>query len=104
MGVVLKARAPDGKVVAIKGRLHAARKEAFARFERERRLLASLGNAEGFVALLDAGETPQGPYIVMPFVGGGTLRERLEDGPLAVDDAVALVRALAEAIGRAHER
>src|SRR5437763_16401123 len=40
----------------------------------------------------------------MPFVGGGTLRARLKDGPMAIDEAVGLVRAIAAAVGRAHER
>src|SRR5262249_13501635 len=102
MGVVLRARSPDGKDVALKV-LHAAdSKSALARFERERRLLATLGEEGGFVPLLDAGDSPRGPFIVMPLLPGGTLRDRLERGPLAVEDAVALFVALASALGRAH--
>src|SRR5205823_9313107 len=62
----------------------------------------SLGLAEGFVPLLSAGESPQGPYLVMPLIRGGTLHARLERGRLEVDDAVAIVRTLARAIGSAH--
>jgi len=101
MGVVLRARAPDGTVVAVKC-LHSVKQEAVARFEREERLLATLGEAAGFVPIIDAGETPRGPYLVMPLVGGGTLRNRLRNGPLAVADAVALGRTLAIAAGKAH--
>jgi WD40 repeat protein len=101
MGVVHAARAPDGREVAVKVLL-GTKPASLARFERERRLLASLGEAEGFVPLLDAGETPQGPYIVMPLLRGGTLRARLEKGPLGVDETVSLGIALAEALGRAH--
>src|SRR5579871_6558583 len=102
-GVVHAAKAPDGSEVAVKVlvRRDAA---ARARYERERRLLASLGEADGFVPLLDAGEAPQGPFLVMPLVRGGTLRDRLARGPLPVEEARVLGRTLARALGRAHER
>ncbi len=101
MGVVLRGRAPDGSTVAIKVLKERSKREAFVRFDRERRLLAELDQA-GFVPLLDAGESEQGPYIVMPLLEGGTLRSRLDQGPLSVEDAVALATRLARALGRAH--
>ncbi|MBI3725432.1 protein kinase [bacterium] len=108
MGVVLRARAASGREVAIKLLLHQqtadASDRALARFERERRLLSSLAENEGFVPLLDAGESPRGPYLVMPFVGGGTLRNRILEGRLPVSEVVSLGRELARALGRAHER
>src|SRR4051812_18977700 len=85
MGAVYKARGPDGRPVALKVLLRPDARQALVRFERERRLLASVGaESEGFIPLLDAGESPQGPYLVMPFVGGGTLRARLDRGPVAI--------------------
>jgi serine/threonine-protein kinase len=101
MGVVYKAVAPGGNLVALKLLM---RKDArrLARFERERRLQASLGEAQGFVPLLEAGTSPRGPYHVMPLVPGGTLRERLANGPLSVEETVAIGCALAQSIGRAH--
>jgi serine/threonine-protein kinase len=103
MGVVFRARSADGRDVAIKV---LARRDALAagRFERERRLLSSLGDAEGFVPLVATGEISSGPFLVMPFMPGGTLRTRLSSGPLGVDATLALGRALATALGRAHER
>jgi hypothetical protein len=102
MGVVHRARSPEHGDVVVKLLTKAGSADAVARFERERRLLATLGEAEGFVPLLDAGTAPQGPYLVMPFVTGGTLRDRLRRGPLAIADALAVGRSLAGAIGRAH--
>ena len=102
-GAVFRARSPEGREVAIKLLLHVT-PETRARFERERRLLASLGEAEGFVSLLDGGDSSQGPWIAMPLLGGGTLRDRLARGPLPVAESVALVTRLSEAAGRAHER
>src|SRR5262249_53890936 len=53
---------------------------------------------------LASGEGPQGPYLVMPYLAGGTLRERLRAGPLSIHEATRVVRSLADAMGRAHGR
>ncbi len=98
-GVVYRARSPEGRDLAIKVLLGRSN-EARARFEREKRILGALG--EGFVPLLESGETREGPFIVMPLLTGGTLRTRLEAGPLPPDEARALGVRLALALGRAH--
>ena len=103
MGVVFRARSEDGAAVALKLLLR-PEAAAQARFAREQRLLAALSEAEGFVPFLAAGESPQGPWLAMPFVEGGTLRERLARGPLGLDEALALGRRLATAMGLAHAR
>src|SRR2546421_24699 len=83
------ARAPDGREVALKV---LARTDAVARarFERERRLLASLGEAHGFVPLLDSGAGDDGAWLVMPLMRGGSLRDRLARGRLGVEETLAL--------------
>src|SRR4029077_14975920 len=78
--------------------------DALAAFEREKRLLATLGEAQGFVPVIDSGELAGRPYVVMPLLPGGTLRERLARGRLEPRDAIELVSRLAGAIGQAHER
>ncbi len=103
MGVVYRVRRPDGRDGALK-LIRKADTGTLARFERERRLLASLGEDKGFVELLDAGVSSEGAWLVMPFVPGGTLRARLEAGPLGVEETITLGRDLATALGRAHER
>src|SRR5262245_53055397 len=102
MGVVYKGRAPDGREVVIKVILDPRKHGSAARFDRERRLLAELGEDSGFVPLLDAGEGPNGTWIVMPFVAGGTLRAELERGPVAVDRALDVAIAIGHAMGKAH--
>src|SRR5579871_1285510 len=105
MGVVYRARGPRGEDVAVKVlRRDSGDRDAFARFEREQRLVAALGKDEGFVQLLDAGVSEHGPYLVMPFVPGSTLRQRLKQGALGVEEAVKLGHALAQALGQAHAR
>jgi tetratricopeptide (TPR) repeat protein len=102
VGVVYGARSPGGGEVALKLLTRPDDPRALARFDRERRLLGSLGAEQGFVPLLDAGDSPRGPYIVMPLLRGGTLRARLRRGPLGLDETIDLARRLATALGRAH--
>ncbi len=102
MGAVYRARGPDGREVAIKVALQDDTGESDA-FERERRLLASFTEAEGFVPILDSGHEGRRRWVVMPFLPGGTLRDRLRRGPLPAEEAVSLARKLATALGRAHE-
>ena len=101
MGVVYEVRTPDGGTAALKV-LARSDAGALARFEREARLLRSLGEEEGFVGLVDAGDAPRGPWLLMPFVPGGTLRTKLRTGPLPVEETIALGVALATALGKAH--
>jgi len=103
MGVVYRARARDGRAVAVKVLpAFVARGDSLERFGREVRLLGSLGEAQGFVPLLDSGTSPSGPFFVMPLLEGGTLRNRIEAGTFPVADAVALGIALGRALGVAH--
>ena len=101
MGVVHRARAADGREVAVKVFTQEI-DEPLA--EREARLLSTLSEAEGFVPVLDSGREAGKRFIVMPVLEGGTLRDRLRKGPLEPEEAAALVARLARAMGRAHER
>jgi hypothetical protein len=104
MGVVFRARAPDGRPVALKLLSRPGPGSARDRFERERRLLAEFGEADGFVPLLDAGEERGQPFFVMPLLEGGTLRERLKKGALPVGETIELAEALALALSKAHAK
>jgi serine/threonine protein kinase len=104
MGAVYRVRAFDGQEHALKV-LFRSDADALTRFDRERRLLASLGEKTGFVGLLGAGTTPEGSFwLLMPLVPGGTLRTKLLGGPLGVEETIALGERLATALGQAHER
>ncbi len=101
-GLVYRARSPEGHDVVVKLLRHEGVLDAADTFEREARLLGRLGDAEGFVPILGAGRHGGRFYIVLPFLPGGTLADRM--GKLGADEAVRIVRELARAIGRAHER
>ncbi len=103
-GHVFRARGPRGEVVALKLLTNPRGDESYARFAREERLLASLGEPEGFVPLIATGISESGPFFVMPLLSGGTLRDRIEKGRIAYEETLQLGRALATAIGWAHDR
>lgn len=101
VGRVLRVKDPTGRELALK-LLQAATPAAGERFRRETRLQELLGEEAGFVPLLDMGVCPYGPYLVMPLLPGGTLRDQAGGQPMGVARSVALVAQLAEAMGRAH--
>jgi serine/threonine protein kinase len=99
--IVFRAQGADGRDVALK-LLQPQEQEDFTRFVREQKVHASLGAREGFVPLIATGQSPQGPYLVMPFLRGGTLRDRMDAGAMEVDEAVPMLRMIAQTVGRAH--
>jgi tetratricopeptide (TPR) repeat protein len=103
MGVVYRADDSAGNAVAIKV-LQRIDPEARARFEREIRLTSGLGQAAGFVPTIAHGDSAQGPWLAMPLMPGGTLRDRLHRGPLGPEATVKLGCRLSRAIGEAHAR
>ncbi len=100
-GTVYRARAAGGEPVAIKA-LRRRGEDSLRRFERELRLQAQLGAETGFVPVIETGVQSGTPFLVMPLLAGGTLRDRLRRGPLGVAETASLGVALARALGRAH--
>jgi serine/threonine protein kinase/Tol biopolymer transport system component len=77
--------------------------ERMARFEREARLLASL-NHPNIAAIHGLEEAEEKRFLVLEFVEGETLAQRLIKGPLPVEEALAVCRQIAEALEAAHEK
>ncbi|HJU69317.1 MAG TPA: serine/threonine-protein kinase, partial [Gemmatimonadaceae bacterium] len=74
------------------------------RFTREIRLAAALQDPH-IVPVLTAGQTADGlPYFTMPFVSGEPLRARMERGRVTPDEALRILRDVAEALEYAHAR
>ena len=73
------------------------------RFEQESRSIAAL-NHSNIVAVYDVGLHEGSPYLVMEFLEGKTLRERMNEGALPVGKAVELAQQIARGLAAAHER
>jgi serine/threonine protein kinase/predicted RNA-binding Zn-ribbon protein involved in translation (DUF1610 family) len=105
MGVVfLGEDARLSRKVAIKAMLpHLAQsKSSRQRFLREARAAAALEH-DHIVPIFHVGEDRGAPYIVMPFLKGQPLDERLKDDkPLPLVDILRIGREVAEGLGAAH--
>jgi Tol biopolymer transport system component len=106
MGVVYRARDTRlGRDVAIKALPDAflTDRERTARFEREAQILAALNhpNIAGIHGLEEVGGAR---LLVLEFVDGESLAQRLERGRLSVDEALAIARQIVDALEAAHER
>jgi Tol biopolymer transport system component len=74
-----------------------------ARLDREAQVLASLNHPN--IATLHGVETSAGVQaLVMEFVDGETLAERISSGPLPIPLALGLARQIVDALDAAHER
>ena len=72
------------------------------RFQREARTIAALHHPH-ICAIYDVGETPeQQAFIVMEFLQGETLEERLRKGPLEIPALLEMSLALTDALADAH--
>jgi serine/threonine protein kinase len=95
------------RLVAVKVLSHrTSRSEAArARFDREAKAAASLESPFA-VSVYRSGHLPDGiPYLVMQYVRGGTLEDRLEaEGPLPEPEARRILAEIATALAAAHER
>ncbi len=80
---------------------YANRPDFIRRFETEAQLVARLEHPH-IVPLYDYWREPEGAYLVMRFLRGGSLRERLAHGPLTLNETVRLVEQVAAALTIAH--
>jgi Tol biopolymer transport system component len=78
-----------------------ASSEARQRFEREARAASSL-NHPNICTIHDIGTHEGTDYLVMELLEGETLADRLERGPLPLDDLIEVAVPLADALDRAH--
>ncbi len=104
MGDVYRAQDRiTGEQVAVKV-LQGSRALDGARFTREAETLSNLRHP-GIVRYVAHGATPVGErYLVMEWLEGEELADRLDRGPLSIEHAVGLARCVAESLAAAHAR
>jgi serine/threonine protein kinase len=106
MGSVYRGRdRTSGEIVAVKVLAIQARSDKevlLKRFEQEFRVARALDHPH-LVRALDFGVEGDSPYLVLEFVDGGTLTDRIEaNGPLAESEAIRLITQVAQALDLAH--
>jgi serine/threonine protein kinase len=77
--------------------------ERVARFEREAKVLASLNHLH-IAAIYGFEEAAGKQFLILELVEGPTLEDRLQAGPLMVDESLDIARQIAEALEAAHEK
>ena len=106
MGEVYRARDTRlDRIVAIKVLpAHLADKpELRERFEREARTIASL-NHPHICTLYDIGRQDGIDFLVMEYLEGETLAQRLEKGPLPLEQVMQFAMEVADALDKAHRK
>jgi serine/threonine-protein kinase len=107
MGEVYRARDTRlGRDVALKllPAALAEDPERVARFQREAQLLASL-NHPNIGAIYGLEQVPSAArFLVLELLEGGTLAQRLERGPVPLEEALVIARQIALALQAAHDK
>lgn len=73
------------------------------RFNREVKVIAALQHPH-ILPVYDFGEYDDMPYIVMAYIDGGTLAERIAQGAMPMPDVLELTRQMADALDFAHSK
>ena len=100
-------RATDGllgRTVAVKvlAERHARNPDVRARFTREARAAARLSAHPNVVTVFDVGEHDGQPFIVMEYLDGGSVHDRIRSTPVAPGLAIEWLRQAAAGLDAAH--
>jgi len=95
-----------GRSVAVKvllGSLVEQDKSFMERFNREVQVAANLQHPH-ILPVYDYGIYESKPYIVMAYLQGGTLSDRIQQGPMSLSEVLAITSQIADALDFAHNQ
>ena len=81
---------------------HAGDEDVRARFRREALAAARLSGTPHIITVFDVGEHRRRPFIVMEYLDGGSIHDRLRDGRIAPGQALEWLAQAGIALDRAH--
>jgi serine/threonine protein kinase len=104
MGLVFRAVREDGEVVALKVmRFELIEDPVFGRrFEQEARAASEVSEPH-LVPVLEAGQAEGRRYLASKYIPGGTLEDKLDEGPLAVADTAKWAQDVGAGLHALHE-
>jgi TolB-like protein len=101
-GVVYEARDRDlGRQVAVKVVRPGSIPDVEGKVSREAEAIARLSHPN-LITLFEVGRSEHGPFLVFELLRGRTLQERMEDGPMPVQEAVHIATEVARGLAHAH--
>jgi len=104
-GVVFRARAANGELVALKVLNSALAGDAAFQARRARELrIAKEVRHEHLVSILADGEADGQPYLVLELLSGGSLAERLRPGPLRLDGMLRVIAEIGAGLDALHRQ
>jgi serine/threonine-protein kinase len=74
-----------------------------SRFEREAKAIARLRRHPAIVPVYDFGTEREQPFLVMDYLSGGSLADRLRLGPISLSEAAAIMDRVSGALDYAHK-
>ncbi|MCB0209291.1 MAG: serine/threonine protein kinase [Anaerolineae bacterium] len=94
-----------GRDVAIRALLpsFSVTNDFYQRFQSEIKVIAALEHPS-IVQVFDFGETDDHPFVVMPYLAGGTLERRLAEKTYTLRDMVPIIKRIASALDQAHQQ
>ena len=101
-GVVYEAKDRDlGRPVAVKVVRPGRITEEEGKGSREAEAIARLSHPN-LITLFEVGRSEHGPFLVFELLRGKTLQERMDDGPMPVQEAVHVATEVARGLSHAH--
>jgi len=93
-----------GRQVAVKvlGESWIKDKELLTRFHKEARAVAALDHPN-ILQIYDFGVAAGAPYLVMPFISGGTFADLMKQGPFTLDEVGVYLDQIGSALDYAHQ-